>query len=90
MIGVGIPYFLHERLPFYALKLTKYRLNVLCLQHFLRGHMSNIPFEKQLLPVNPVEQIEHQIAQRQGRIWVRTCSMRSSAVAIDWTTASGR
>jgi hypothetical protein len=25
--------------------------------------MSNIPFEKQLLPVNPIERIEHQIAQ---------------------------
>jgi hypothetical protein len=29
---------------------------------FQRGHMSDIPIEKQLLPVNPVEQIEYKIA----------------------------
>jgi hypothetical protein len=44
------------------LKLTIYRRNVLYRQHFLRGHMSTIPFEKQFLPSDPVEQLEQNLA----------------------------
>jgi hypothetical protein len=33
---------------------------------FLRGHMSNIRIEKQLLAANPVEQIEYKLAQREA------------------------
>ena len=43
--------------------MTKYRLNVLCLQYFCEGHKPTIPYEaQQRLPIT-VEQIEYQIAQ---------------------------
>ena len=56
----------HERLPNDALLLTKNHLNLLFSHHYCEDNMSNIPFEKQHLLVNPIEQIEHDIAQGKG------------------------
>jgi hypothetical protein len=48
------------------LLLTKIGTNLLFSQHFCEDNMSNIPFEKQRLQVNLVEQIEREIASGRG------------------------
>jgi hypothetical protein len=60
--GVGIVQLPYEHLPFGTLKLTQYRLNVLCPKHFVRAPMTKLPFEKQYL-TDPVERIKLDRAQ---------------------------
>src|SRR3984893_3266526 len=49
----------HERLPNDALLLTENHLNLLFSDHYCEDNMSNIPFEKQHLLVNPIAQIDN-------------------------------
>jgi hypothetical protein len=63
VIGSESFVFLHERLPNDALLLTKSHFNLWFSHHYCEDNMSSIPFENQRLPVNLVEQIEHDLAQ---------------------------
>jgi hypothetical protein len=48
--------------------------------------MSNIPIEKQLLPVNPLERIEHKIAQGEAISGGELLERSSSRKATYWMT----